>query len=98
MSTSWRTPHGRFTEAFHKICTRAGVECTVTADPCDYGVIYQFKNFGDRLVRISHESEAIYLEPGEVGGLKVKSSRDVAPEVVALNNGTDVKFAGKRLY
>lgn len=50
---------------FNRICTDAGVQCTVTSDPRTYAIIPQFKNLGKESVMISDDRASYILHPGD---------------------------------
>jgi hypothetical protein len=52
-------------EEFNRICTNAGVQCTVTADPQDFKSLYQFKNLSKHKVEISCGKAVYALNPNE---------------------------------
>lgn len=57
-------------EELNRVCTAAGVQCTVTMDPRDYQKVYQFSNQGRETVEISYDKFYAYLQPGHVMELR----------------------------
>lgn len=93
-------PMGFVSRTFNAICSEQGVQCTVTMDPSDYRSKFDFKNFGDRLVRIEYRDEVHYLEPTEEVTLKLAEGEgsNTLPRVIALNNGFDQRVLQEKFY
>jgi hypothetical protein len=61
---------GGIRQAYNAYCSEMGVQCTVGLDVGTYTTLYHFTNVGDRLVKITHDDQIRYLEPGEEATLK----------------------------
>jgi hypothetical protein len=63
-------------EELNRICTNAGVQLTVTMDPRDFKKAFQFQNFGNDTVKISHGEFYFFLRPTEIKQIKTVDNKD----------------------
>ena len=54
---------GYVSPELNEICTRAGIQCTVTMDPQDFKTIYQFRNFNKYSVEVSYQKQTYVVKP-----------------------------------
>lgn len=55
----------KVSKAFVQICVEWEVQCTITMDTRNWRGIYQFKNLGDRIIRLRTNDRTVYLKNGE---------------------------------
>lgn len=81
---------GKITDVYNGVCSEAGLESCVTADPSDVlFYIHHFKNVGDRMIQVTwhgeDKTETRLIEPGEEVDLKIPQM--YMPEIRSINNG-----------
>jgi hypothetical protein len=69
----------RVSEELNRICTEAGVQCTVTLDPQDFKKIFQFRSFSLNSVEISYGKQTYILQPSST--FVFKSLDGVEPKI-----------------
>jgi hypothetical protein len=58
-------------EELNRICTNAGIQCTVTLDPKDFKKIYQFKNYSQHHVLVGENKMQFLVKAGDYLEFKV---------------------------
>lgn len=81
---------GKITDVYNGVCSEAGLESCVTADPNDvFFHIHHYKNVGDRMIQVTWPGrdgdETRLIEPGEEVDLRIPQM--YIPEIRSINNG-----------